>query len=191
MSGIDSPIDWVQTQAAILTWLANATGLTVAWTKQPRAPQDGKPFATLGLLGSLRMVGADSITKKWNPVTGLIDRTISGHRDFTVQAQVFTDSVMPDSHALNYLARAQIALGMPEFINALGGSGVAIVSSNPIQDLSDIAGADWQSRASMDVIFRVAAVVAPASVPPIANVRRTLILRDGNDGQPIVVEDDE
>jgi hypothetical protein len=191
MSGIDSGIDWPTIQGAIVEWMRDSTGLTVAWTRQPRAPQDGKPFATLWKLGGLRIVGRDAVAKKYNAETELIDRTLIGNRDFTVQAQVYTNEVAPGDDAMAILARAQTALTLPEFIRALGDHGVAILTSQPIQDLSAIAGADWESRAVMDVMFRVGMKAAAQSVPPIANVRRKLTLRDGNDGLPIVIESDE
>jgi hypothetical protein len=189
--GIDSGIDWALVQATILAWLRDSTGLSVSWSKQPRRPQDAKPFASLWLLGRLRKVGNDAVTKKYNTETQLIDRTVTGTREFTVQAEVFTDVATPDGHAMSVLAKAQTALGMPEFLKELQDGGVAYMTSEPIVDLSAIAGADWVSRAAMDVVFRISIKAAAQSVPPIANVRRRLKLRDGNDGQPIVVEETE
>ena len=187
MSGIDSGINWPLTQRAILEWLRKSTGITVAWTKQKKKPQDAKPFASLWLLGRLRRVEGDVITKKWNAQTQLIDRTVTGQREFTVQAEVFTDDATPTGHAMSVLAKAQTALRMPEFIKALADSGVAIVADDPIADLSAIAGEGWESRASMDVVFRITMKAPAKSVPAIANVRRQLNLQTGNDGQPIVV----
>jgi hypothetical protein len=191
MSGIDSGIDWPRTQAAILAWLRDSTGLTVSWSKQPIRPQDAKPFASLWLLGRLRKVGQDIITKAWNAEANLIDRTLTGVREFTVQAETFTDDATPTGHAMSVMAKAQTALGLPEFIKALADEGVALITSEPIADLSAIAGPDWVSRAAMDVVFRVSARIEARSVPAIANVRRRLKLRDGNDGQPIIRESDD
>jgi hypothetical protein len=187
MTGIASPIEWETVQGAILAWLVDSTGLTVAWAEQPKRTQSRRPAATLKLLSGPRVIHNDHTTKTWNAETELIDRVASGLREFTVTANVYTDDVKPNGHAINYLARAQAALKMPEFLKALSTAGVAVVTHEGINNLTAIAGADWESRASMDVVFRVASNVVAGSIVQIANTTHSLTLKNGNDGQPIIV----
>lgn len=187
MTGIASPIEWETVQGAILAWLVDSTGIRTAWAEQPKRTQDSRPAATLKILSGPRVIHNDHTSKVWNATTELIDKVASGLREFTVTAQVYTDSVRPNYHALNYLARAQAALKMPEFLKALSAAGVAVVTHEGINNLTAIAGADWESRASMDVVFRVASNVVAGSIPNIANISHTLTLKNGNDGQPIIV----
>lgn len=187
MTGIASPIEWEEVQGAILAWLVDSTGLAVAWAEQPKRTQSARPSATLKILSGPRVIHNDHTSKTWNATTSLIDKVASGIREFTVTAQVYTDDVKPNGHAMNYLARAQAALKMPEFLKALSAAGVAIVTHQGITNLSAIAGADWESRASMDVVFRVASNVVAGSLGDIANTSHSLTLKNGNDGEPIIV----
>jgi len=184
---IESPIDWEAVQGAILAWMVNSTGVTVAWAEQPRRAQTQRPTGTVKILSGPRVIHKDHTTKVYNAGTTLIDRVASGLREFTIQAQIFTDDVTPNGHAISYLARAQSALKMPEFLKDLSAADVAVVQHEGITNLTSIAGADWESRASMDVVFRVAANVSAGGVVPIANVSHSLKLQTGNDGLSIIV----
>lgn len=187
MTGISSPIEWETAQAAIHAWLVDSCGVTFAWAEQPRRTQNSKPSGTVKLLSGPRVIHNDFTTKTWNAETELIDKVASGVREFTINAQVYTDSVTPNEHALNYMARAQSALKLPEFLRRFSDAGVAVVTQEGINNLTAIAGADWESRASMDVVFRVMSNVVAGSIPNIANTEHTLTLKNGNDGQPIIV----
>lgn len=152
-----SPIDLTSFEDAIKRWFANSTGLTVIWADQS-APQPPYPFARLKVISGPVAFGPDDKRTSTDPHGDAgeeIEVEVCGCRDVTVSCQVYCSSSVPGMNAQRYIGIAQAALGLPSVLEDLRRSGVALVDSQPPQDLDFIAGGSFKSRANMDVRFRV------------------------------------
>jgi hypothetical protein len=150
-------IDWSTTQKAIYSWFFEATGIQTAWADQKR-PQDEISDS----FGTLRV---QALTPEAQPETrvregadgDLYEDSVQTHL-LTIGCQVATASQDFEKHATNIMAKAQAKLNLREFQDALSAAGLSVVATGTISNISAIAGAGFESRAAMDVVFRVAAV---------------------------------
>jgi hypothetical protein len=150
-------IDWSTTQKAIYSWFFSATGFQTAWADQER-PQDaiGDGFGTLRVQAFTPEAQPEKRTREGND-GDLYEDSIQTHL-LTINCQVATASQDFEKHAMNVLAKAQAKLDLREYQEALSEAGLSVVSTGTLSNISAIAGAGFESRASMDVVFRVAAV---------------------------------
>ncbi|NIQ97425.1 MAG: hypothetical protein GWN87_27065, partial [Desulfuromonadales bacterium] len=85
--------------------------------------------------------------------------TMAADREFFVSCQIATSDDSPGSNAHELMETAERALRLPSTREAFRVAGLAIVESEPIRDLDEVAGQQYISRAVMDVRFRLLAGV--------------------------------
>lgn len=154
------PLDWRQVQNTLRDAFRAASGLSsVIWARQ-NAPQPARPYATLQVIaGPLRLGALDEendVYQAGNAAGEEIEQTFKGQREFTLSCQVFADTTADAGTAYDYLSRAMSGLSLPSAQSLFVNVGLAVVSANGIQDLSALLETKWQSRAQMDVRFRIA-----------------------------------
>ena len=91
--------------------------------------------------------------------------TVVGQREFVVSFEVYSSSVTSSGTALEYLVAAQTAFAFPSAQALFAGTATAFcfVGSSQPQDLTSLVSTQFQSRAAMDVRFRL--VDSAADVP--------------------------
>jgi hypothetical protein len=186
-------VKWDQVLDAIHTWYKTETGLTVAWTKQPRMPQLAKPYGTLSVLSGPFKVGSDRIRKHWDPDEGdggMIRRWVEGEREFVVQCKVYCDDVAHASHARIYADAAQTSLSKPSVIKTLAEADLAIINVMQVVDVSAIAGIDYEQVCSFDVRFRTSISVEDEAIINIERAILRIELHGTVKGPPIVIPEE-
>jgi len=87
---------------------------------------------------------------------------VIGMREITVSCQIYVerpDNLDPTKHAVHLMTVAQSALGLPTVLATLDTAGVSVIEEGDVNDISEIGGASYGSRANMDVRFGLASVV--------------------------------
>lgn len=157
-----SPVAWTDVQQALYTWFATSTGLATSWAFQKR-PQDNiaSGFGTLTVLSVELPPSLEEDETRTRETAGELYADQVGTRYLTINCQVASAVQSFEGHAQNLLSRAQAALTLTEFNNSLGAAGVTFVRNGAITNISAIAGAGFESRASMDVVFSVQSLSIP------------------------------
>jgi len=155
------PIDFEAFENAIHSWFSDATGLETVW-RQQSAPQPEHPYGSLQVIA-----GPTPESPAWDERcdTDLTrPRGQEIHEELVVPAQVtvscqvhvpMPDARNPGYNAVSYVQRALGALAKPTVTDALRAAGVAVVRHGPVQNLNEVIEDAFESRANIDVIFRV------------------------------------
>lgn len=144
-------MNWQQIQVALKSFFEQGAGIPFLWANESQRMLK-KPMGILSLENSA-VLGRDmsGYTFKDSGVT--ID--IAGQREITVNAQVFSRASHPDQSGRAYLEKARFALKHPIYQKVLADSGLVFVEAHTINDLDHIASGRKESRASLDLVFRV------------------------------------
>lgn len=159
---VASPVAWSDVQQALYTWFASSTGLPTSWAFQKR-PQDdvANGFGTLTVMSVDFVPSMDQDETRMREAAGELYADQVGLRYLEVNCQVASASQAFDGHAQNLLSRAQAALTLTEYANAFDAAGICVIGSSTITNISAVAGAGFESRASMDVTFCVQSIATP------------------------------
>jgi len=134
-------------QDAFYTWAVAQTSQTVIWLF-PNAPRPALPYISLQI-NSLITIHVDQILSPDN--AGASD--IVGNREFTLNCQAYGDT------AMGILETLKSSLEKPSVYLALQNSKIVFVDSFGIQDLTELLDSRYESRASMDLLFRTEQVI--------------------------------
>lgn len=138
-------------QASLKHFFETSTNIAFMWaTVSQRMIQ--KPFGVLSLQNSA-VLGRDMSGYTFGDPGVTID--IAGQREITVNAQVFSRDSDPNRSGRAYLENARLALKIPAYQETLAESGLIFVEAHTINDLDHIASGRKESRASLDLVFRV------------------------------------
>lgn len=114
---------------------------------QPNAPRPELPYVTL-YLNSLMQIGDDYIPKPDN--TG--EAAMVGDREFNLQIQSY------GGDPITLLENVRTSLQKPSVLDTLRTNGIVFVNQNQINDITALLDTEWERRASMDILFRIAQV---------------------------------
>lgn len=150
-------IDWDAIYTAIQSVVATATGITVIRANQ-NAPQPAYPYVTYKrLTPGARETEFGEVRYSEDLGAGPgeeIIATAASQVAFTMSFQAFADSDAPAANADHYLTLLQGALALPSVQRTLRAAHAVPVEIVDSQNLDDIAGGEWKSRASLDIRFR-------------------------------------
>ncbi len=186
-----SGIAWGTVLNAIHDVFKTKTAVTTAWGRQPKMPEPIGPACMLRRLGRARRAHPDHVVKNYDSGTDTMKVFVTGQREFTIRAEVYSDSIAHATHAQSILENAVEAFEHPSVIRALKAANVAVIDIGEIIDLSEIAGANWRSRAAVDVLFRTTSNREDTTVDPIERIKKTIKLKDSpEDATPIIISTD-
>lgn len=173
---------------AILTALATATGLPTQWADQELQTPAGD-FVRLRLGDTLPVADMDQVEEialpDGQPDGEEVELRVTAHEELQLSVQAFTVQTVGPAAAANVLKRARRLLQLPHLRDVLRGAGLVLVDAARVQNLSEIAGADFEGRAAMDVTLR-AAETESARVGYIATA--TLTAEDGSEIEGFTVQ---
>jgi len=179
-------IDWKTALDAIHEHFRSTMRIDVIWTSQPRMPQPLAPLGTLQRQGPVKKLHTDSVVKTYDAAINAKRVFVTGQREFRLQAQVYSDDISHEKHAISILTRALDAFEDPSRVRKLKEANVAVIQTADVLDLSAISGANWQSRASLEVVFRTTSNREDDSITTIDRVSGSLKLkRTPDDVTPI------
>lgn len=151
-------IDWSPIQAVIASWVRYVCGLPeeqVLWSDQDQ-PQGKRPYVSMKFFGGLSSNYNDSTLYEQDldaePGEELTAKAF-GQRQFTVQIDVITDSVKPGEHALAFASALESSLNLSDVLEPMTAVDLAVVTTNEIQNLTELEGGKRQSRAVLEVVF--------------------------------------
>ncbi len=181
------PFDWLAAQDAILRW-AKQSGLIAVWSRY-NAPRPANPFIALKITQAPSPVAYDCRQYTYDSTVDAFQVNVAGQREFVCNVQAFIQVDSPDASmegsgifgqwadAAGYLALLSSALRAPGTIDDLASADVSVIDITPIIVLDDIALGEFDSRASMDVRFRIASnlIIAPTpqGIVPILSTQIT------------------
>lgn len=151
-------IDWSDIEDAILAWVKGASGLAdgqVIFANQS-GTQPQNTYATVRL-STIRRVGAyddeEWVTNLANPAGQEIELTSNGIRELLVRVQVFAASDIGDSNPIGILSKVASKVWLSLYLDALEAVGLSPFDVGQVEDLTDVAGSDFEGRASLEVRF--------------------------------------
>lgn len=153
-------IPFAAVENALHAWLATATGIVCIWAEQD-GPQPATPYCIMRLDGPFRATQSDelrSITNLGNAAGQEVEQTWIKQREIVVHLQAFADSQVEggSSPARDYLDRADEQLDLESVLDTLATSGLIVVGEpRTVQNVSTVVETRWQSRAMLDVRFRL------------------------------------
>jgi len=121
-----------------------APGIPVIFYNQ-NAPRPSLPYITL-YLQSLLAIGEDYTTTP--DVIGGVD--LIGDREFTLQVQSYGGDPM------TLLENMRTSLQKQTVLDTLREDGIVFVNHFPINDITALLDTEFETRASMDILFRIA-----------------------------------
>lgn len=138
---------------AIHDWAEAVTGLTFVWRDQPEAPRPPYPYGSLKVL-AVTPVG--DLPERVITIDGN-DRseTLRTQGEASVSLQVYSTDPKPTASASYYAQIARALLMSETSLGTLTGGGVAPLRSTGVTDISEVSGAEWLSRANVDLFFSV------------------------------------
>ncbi len=151
-----APVNFAETQQALYTWLNTSTGLPTSWAFQERAQDNiAAGFAVMTLMSVSMPPDIEQDEERTVEAAGELYNEWVGTREIILNVQVFSATQAFAGHAVNLLSGAQATLrGWAGFEAA----GLTFLRESGITNISAVAGAGYESRASMDITFHVFSV---------------------------------
>lgn len=126
---------------ALFAWLQSESGLTVIKANQ-KGPRPARPYVSLNFINpSSEMGGDDQYTT--DPSTGVV--TTAGPRSAQASVNIFG----PDS--VDMLAKVRDSLQRPDVIDAFDASGITILDTSNINDLTEQQETIYEERGQVDI----------------------------------------
>jgi hypothetical protein len=161
--------NWTAIEDALIAWVKGATGLpdgSVIWDDQ-RGERPAAPFATLHLDGDVTPGVFDEASHRVNPDAPPTSPGVPGEGDelifetvaqgeFTCTVHVFAAATNGASSARVLTNRVRNALSIEPQVEAFDVLGIAIIDRGTVRNLTALLDTEFESRASVDVRFRVA-----------------------------------
>lgn len=148
-----NPINWKQIDQTISQWAAQQLEVLTIPEKRNR-PEPARPYCSFKR--DIVIPVSESRDAKWitrnndNDDGQEMERTIFGHREFTVTVQAYSDSEVPNDDAPSMLSILLASLSFPSVRAMFRRVNVAIINPFKIIDLSAVIGSQWVSRAALD-----------------------------------------
>lgn len=135
---------------ALFDWVSSQTGWTVIW-KMPNAPQPALPFVAIR---QTPLVSVAHDTEGDPDAVG--DMELFGDREFMFSVDAMgTESPTGEEDAWEVIEVIGSSLQKPTVVDTLQAAGIAFVERLPTTDLTEIASVKYQSRALLEVRFRI------------------------------------
>jgi hypothetical protein len=129
-------------EAAVVTWLSDATSKTVILANQG-TPRPARPYLTV-LISSVRTVGGEDA----RAISAVGVQTIYGDREVSVSVQAF------GAGALDLARAAALALNKETVRQKLATSGLCPSGITPIvAELTELLETDFEERAQFDAVL--------------------------------------
>jgi hypothetical protein len=138
-------------QQALYDWVDGELGIPVIWA-HPNAPQPAKEYAAI----DMRPTQGPQWDYKSPPdsVNGI--STLRGDREFIVQVQIQGKRLPTNENAgLTLAEQLATSLQKESIIAAFNAAGFAFVDRVATTDLSALGGTEFESRASLELMFRM------------------------------------
>ncbi len=129
----------------------SATGIPFVWSDEPIKVMQ-KPYGVLALGQSITL-GRDSSRYTFSHSDTTID--IIGHRELTINVQVFSRQARGDCSARALIEKARLCLANPVHRDELRSAGLVFVENHPIADLDFTFQNRKENRSAFDVVFRL------------------------------------
>lgn len=135
----------------LYTWaVANIPAMTPVLYYNQDAPRPSKPYITLFLRDFIQ-IGWDYVPKP----DALGDAEIIGNREFTLQIESY------GTNSMQVLENLRSALQNPNVLDTLRANNIVFVNQFPINDTTILLDTQYEERATMDVLFRIANTIEP------------------------------
>lgn len=144
---VDSP----ETVRDALVVLLNADPTNDPWVATPAAAVDELVITpnSFGDIFSLELVGdLAAVSQTLSGNAGLLTR---GTRVFDIEIECFSKGREPRNGAWNIMSKVLATFEAEEYIETMRAFGVSVWDKGVATDISAIAGANWESRATIDV----------------------------------------
>ena len=156
---IAAPIDMLIFQGTIHTWFINATDLVTIWSNQS-APKPDYPYAMLQITNGPRPLAPQweirRSTDLGRPAGQEIEYNYHMPCQFDISCQAYIDMENardPNKNAVWYLNKAQTALSLLNVQTTLAESNVTYINTSEVQQINEVFGDAYKSRANIDVTF--------------------------------------
>lgn len=151
-----APVNFSEVQQALYTWLNSSTGLPTCWAFQERAQDNiATGFAVMTLLSVSMPPDIEQDEQRSVETSGELYNEWVGTREIVLNVQVFSATQAFTGHATSLLSEAQATLRGHAGFEA---AGLTFLRESGITNISAVAGAGYESRASMDITFHVFSV---------------------------------
>lgn len=130
----------------IYDWVASIVGgsVTVIFENQ-NGPRPSLPYVSI-LLTTLTQIGVDYIS----PPDAMGDSDIIGDREFNIRIQAY------GGDPITQLENIRSSLQKPSVLDTLRANNIVFVDRLSINSVSALLDTEWEARASMDILFRIA-----------------------------------
>jgi len=146
-------IPWALWRTTLAQW-AQLSGLPVVWARQAtNPPQMPKTYALLDVV-SVEQIGLDEQQNILDTATGLIRENIVGVRQVVFNVQVFAPATGRwEESAWPWIDDLQASFGRTSVQVLLQNSGMSRINASTARDISNIEGAQFNSRVTLDITF--------------------------------------
>ena len=151
-------LDWSDIEDALHTWARDSSGLPdaqVVWADQNvNQPSGAHLVIRFGAFTQLGSIDAVRVLTDLDRDAGEeIEHRTQGVRELVVSVQAFSPATVGDATARSLLSRLQSSLALPGVREGLYAAGLACLEQGTVLNLAEVANADFQGRASLDVRF--------------------------------------
>jgi hypothetical protein len=141
---------WPGLQITLEHVFESATSIPFVWNDEPRKMMR-KPFGTLSL-GQSITVGRDT---DYYFRDGGGSCELVGHREITINVQVFSRQARGESSARVLIEKARLSIANPVYRDELRSAGLVFVENHPVTSLDFTFQNRAENRATFDVVFRL------------------------------------
>ncbi|MCA9506840.1 MAG: hypothetical protein KC505_00280 [Myxococcales bacterium] len=142
---------WPGLQITLEHVFRSAVGIPFVWDDEPRKMMR-KPFGILSL-GQCISVGRDAGYYRFRDGGANID--LVGHRELTINVQVFSRHAHGESSARFLIEKARLSFANPVYRDELRSAGLIFVENHPVTSLNFSFQNRAENRAAFDVVFRL------------------------------------
>lgn len=139
------PLNFETVKTNLYNWATSVSGGAPVIFYNENSPRPALPYVTL-YLQSLVQIGDDYVPRP----DGLGDLTIVGDREFTLQIQSY------GGDPITLLENMRSSLQKETVLATLREDNIVFVQHNPINDITALLDTEFEPRASMDILFRIA-----------------------------------
>src|SRR5262245_32909566 len=140
---------WPGLQITLEHVFESATGISFVWDDEPMKAMQ-KPYGILSLRQSMS-IGRDYSRYTFRDSDTSID--IIGHRELTINVQIFSRQARGDRSARELIERARLCLANPVYRDELRSAGLIFVENHSVVDLNFSFQNRAENRSAFDVVF--------------------------------------
>jgi len=139
------PLNFETVKTNLYEWASSVSGGSPVIVYNENSPRPALPYVTL-YLQSLVQIGDDYVPRP----DGMGALTIVGDREFTLQVQAY------GGDPITLLENMRSSLQKETVLATLREDNIVFVQHNPITDITLLLDTEFEARASMDILFRIA-----------------------------------